>query len=128
MTNKYMYVFGPSSFVTALATKKVQTCRKVDKSLTMGQESTYLIVLLEIAISELKNQYALIKSQILHSLSFSGFGSRLMHTTPLHFDNFVTVRAAKSMISSKCVFNPSYGLPGVFKIKILYLDLILDQF
>ena len=49
MTNKYMYVFGPSSFVTALATKKVQTCRKVDKSLTMGQESTYLIVLLEIA-------------------------------------------------------------------------------
>ena len=56
MTNKYMYAFGPSSFVTALATKKVQTCRKVDKSLTMGQESTYLIVLLEIAISELKNK------------------------------------------------------------------------
>ena len=66
MTNKY--VFGPSYFVTALATKKVQTCHKVDKSLTMGQESTYLIVLLEIAISELKNKYALIKSQILHSL------------------------------------------------------------
>ena len=108
MTNKYMYVFGPSSFVTALATKKVQTCRKVDKSLTMGQESTYLIVLLEIAISELKNQYALIKSQILHSLSFSGFGSRLMHTTALNFGNFVTVRVAKSIISSKCVFNLSY--------------------
>ena len=82
MTNKY--VFGPSYFVTALATKKVQTCRKVDKSLTMGQESTYLIVLLEIAISELKNQYALIKNQILRSLSFTDFGSRLMHTTALH--------------------------------------------
>ena len=36
MTNKY--VFGPFYFVTALATKKVQTCRKVDKSLTMGQQ------------------------------------------------------------------------------------------
>ena len=96
------YVFGPSYFATALAiaTKKVQTCRKVDKSLTMGQESTYLIVLLEIAISELKNQYVLIKSQILHSLSFSGFGSRLMHTTALHFGNFGTVRITKSMISS----------------------------
>ena len=45
----------------------------------------------------------------------------------LHFGNFVTARAAKSIISSKCVFNPSYGLPGVFKIKILYLDLILDH-
>jgi hypothetical protein len=56
MTKKY--VSGPSYFVRALATKKVQTCRKVDKSLTMGQESTFLIVLLEIAISELKNQYA----------------------------------------------------------------------
>ena len=43
----------------------------------------------------------------------------------MHFGNFVTVRAAKSIISSKCVFNPSCGLHGVFKIKIL--DLILDQ-
>jgi hypothetical protein len=24
------------------------------------------------------------------------------------------------------VFNPTYGLPGIFKIKILYLDSILD--
>ena len=79
MTNKY--VFGPSYFVTALATKKVQTCHKVDKSLTMGQESTYLIFLLEIAISELKNQNALIKNEILHSLSFTDFGPRLMHNT-----------------------------------------------
>ena len=112
MTNKYMYVFGPSSFVTALATKKVQTCRKVDKSLTMGQESTYLIVLLEIAISELKNQYALIKSQILHSLSFSGFGSRLMHTTALHFWNFVTLRAAKSIKYHNVCLTPSRDSQG----------------
>ena len=45
----------------------------------------------------------------------------------LHFGNFVTERAAKSIIFSKCVFNPSYGLPGIFKIKTLYLDLILDH-
>jgi hypothetical protein len=45
----------------------------------------------------------------------------------LHFGNFVTATAAKSIISSKYVFNPSYGLPGAFKIKILYLYLILDS-
>jgi hypothetical protein len=54
--------------------------------------------------------------------------SRLLNfSAALHFGNFVTVRAAKSIISSKCVFNPSYGLPGVFKIKILYLDKIFDH-
>ena len=45
----------------------------------------------------------------------------------LHFGTFVTERAAKSIISLKCVFNPFYGLPGVSKIKILYLNLILDN-
>ena len=39
----------------------------------------------------------------------------------LHFGTFVTERAAKSIIPLKCVFNPFYGLPGVFKIKILYV-------
>ena len=46
--------------------------------------------------------------------------------SPLHFGNFVTTRAAKSIISLKCVFNLAYGLSGVFKIKILYLDLSMD--
>ena len=32
-----------------------------------------------------------------------------MLATALHFGNFVTARAAKSIISSKCVFNTSYG-------------------
>ena len=53
--------------------------------------------------------------------------NRELEVSSVHFGNFVTGRAAKSIISSKCVFNPSYGLPGVFKIKILYLDLILDH-
>ena len=41
----------------------------------------------------------------------------------MHFGKFATARAAKSiyLISSKCVFNPSYGLPRLFKIKILYV-------
>ena len=46
---------------------------------------------------------------------------------PLHFGNFITERADKSIISSKFVFDPSYGLHGLFKIKILYLDRILDR-
>ena len=49
-----------------------------------------------------------------------------MLATALHFGNFVTARATKSIISSKCVFNPSYELPGVFKIKILYLSQTMD--
>jgi hypothetical protein len=44
----------------------------------------------------------------------------------LHFEKFITARGAKSIIASNCVFNPTYGLPGIFKIKILYLDSILD--
>jgi hypothetical protein len=48
-------------------------------------------------------------------------------TTTVHFGNFVTARGAKSIISPKCVFNPSCGFPGVFKIKISYLDLIFDH-
>ena len=39
--------------------------------------------------------------------------------TTLHFENFITARGAKSIISSECVFSPSYGLLGVFKIHIL---------
>jgi hypothetical protein len=39
---------------------------------------------------------------------------------PGHFGNSVTVRAAKSKISSKCVFNSYFALFGVFKIKIIF--------
>ena len=47
--------------------------------------------------------------------------------SPLHFGNFVTARATKSIITSRHVFNASYEFPWVFKIKILCLDLILDH-
>ena len=56
-----------------LASKKL----KLVASLTMGQESAYLIVFLKFAISELKKTLR----TFLDSFSFSGFGSRLMHTT-----------------------------------------------
>ena len=39
---------------------------------------------------------------------------------PVHFENSVIARAAKSKISSTCVFNPSIALSGVFKIKIIF--------
>ena len=65
--------------------------------------------------------------KIILEFFFKLYWEIFMVATALHFGNFVTARAAKSIISSKWVFNPSYELPGVFKIKILYLNLIMDN-
>ena len=48
----------------------------------------------------------------------------LWHCTVL---GYTTGWVIRSLISSKWVFNHSYGLPGVFKVQILCLDLFLDQ-
>ena len=50
-----------------------------------------------------------------------------MHEYTVHSTGFVTGWVIRSLISSKWVFNHSYGLPGVLKVQILCLDLFLDQ-
>ena len=53
---------------------------------------------------------------------FQSWGTDYAHLITTGTPGFTDLPTALvKVISSKCVFNPSYGLPGVFKIKILYV-------
>ena len=52
---------------------------------------------------------------------------RLLNTIHCTVLESITGWVIKSLISSNWVFNHSYGLPGVFKVQMFYLDLFLDQ-
>ena len=52
----------------------------------------------------------LFPSNFLH-MHFNRYSNQYGKLCPLHFKSFITARGAKSIISSNCVFNPSYGLP-----------------
>ena len=47
--------------------------------------------------------------------------------TTVHFENYITARGAESIISSNFVFNPSYGLSGIFNCGLRHGHLYTGQ-